>query len=114
MSEEKPEQERLKVVSMSITLKYADGFKNTLETPDMVGQRPSEMSMLTPNQRPTLVTVVNIDAVKKAIQILEDSLADVKATLPTEEQVAKAKAEIAAQQAAHDRSAGPVVVPPTD
>jgi len=116
--EHKPEEKqpedtkRLGVMSLTVSIKYEDGFENTLKTPDMIGYRPTEMAMLTPNQRPAMVKVVNLDALKKALDILADATKDVEGTVPTEDQVAQAKKEIAAQQAASARSAGPIVVPP--
>lgn len=107
MSNEKPEQKRLRVASLTVTIKYEDGFENTMKTPDMIGYRPSEMSMLTPNRRPAMVTVVNMDALNKALAILADVTKDVESTIPTEEQIAKARQEIAAQQAASEKLTPP-------
>ena len=106
----KPEpKKRLGVMSLTITVKYEDGFESTQKTPDMIGYRPSEMSVLTPNQRPTMVKIVNMDALKKAQQLLKEAVDDVAGTIPSDEDVAKAKREIAAQQAAADRHAGPAL-----
>ena len=110
---EKPviQEPKMGVMHVSITLKYEDGFETTNKSPDMIGYRPSEMSMLTPNQRPAMVKIVNMDALKKAMGIIQEAMDAVEQTIPSDEDIAKAKREIAAQQAAAEKNAGPIQIP---
>lgn len=110
-AEHKGGQKRLGVMSMSVTIKYEDGFSNTVDSGDMIVYRPSQISPLAPNQRPTLVKAVNIDAVEKSLSVLKDAVRDVENTRPTDEQISEAKKQIEAQQSQPGPEIPPGAVP---
>ncbi len=93
------------VMSVELKVVYEDGFSQTMGSPDMIQIRQAGQGLLTPTQRPTLVKAVNVEAVDKALSIIDMVRADVEATRPSDAQISQAKAAIAAQAQATDRDA---------
>lgn len=97
--------QRKGVMSFELKVVYEDGFSQTMGTPDMIQIRQAGQGLLTPTQRPTLVKAVNVEAVDKALGLIDMVRADVEATRPSDAQISQAKAAIAAQVQATDRDA---------
>jgi len=107
------EKKRLGVVSVEVKVKYEDGFTNTMTSPDMIIWQPTQMAIVSPGGRPPMAKTVSLDGLEKALQVLEKVREDVKATIPSKEEIDKAREEIASQTAAGAKKIMPVSKMPT-
>jgi hypothetical protein len=104
--EKKDEKKRLGVAELEITVTYEDGFSNTTKSPKLLVWKPAQVAVVTPNPREVpMAKNVHIEGIRKMITLVDQVKEDLLATIPTEEEIAKAREELAAQAAEMQRQA---------
>ena len=85
------ESSRKGVAKVEVTVTYEDGWKQTIETPVMVQLGPAQQQIQTPQGVQVIARYIKAVELAKAIDLLEHICEDLRNTIPTEEDLEKAR-----------------------